>query len=143
MPLARKNNLNLDFAQPSDAEAIGGIFFAGFHDHPFFRKMLPDTPQARKCWTEHIMHCLQDPYTIVLKVTDSDVNEIVSMGLWLKPKKQGDRRQPGHEEGRVSPFSIHIFRFILYTIILSLVILATVFVLFCLTRLAARSRLSS
>lgn len=89
------------------------------------------------------MHRLQDPYTIVLKVTDSDVNEIVSMGLWLKPKKQGDRRQPAYEEGRVSPFPIHIFRFIVHTIILKFVILVTVFMLFRLTRLVARSRLSS
>ncbi|CAI7676523.1 unnamed protein product [Penicillium pancosmium] len=101
MPLASKHTLNLDAADPSDAEAIGNLFFAGFHDHPYFRKMMPDTSQARKCWTDHIIYCLQDPYTIVLKVTDSDVNKIVSMGLWLKPKKEEDRHQPGYEEGRI------------------------------------------
>lgn len=108
MPLASKHNLNLDAADPSDAEAIGNLFFAGFHDHPYFRKMMPDTSQARKCWTDHIIYCLQDPYTIVLKVTDSDVNKIVSMGLWLKPKKEEDRHQPGYEEGRVSLLTICI-----------------------------------
>lgn len=102
MPLATRNSLELDFAQPGDAEAIAGVWFDGFHDHPYFRTMMPDTPDARKRWAEHILYCLQDPYTIVLKVSDSETNEIVSLGIWVKPKLEQDTRQPGTEAERVS-----------------------------------------
>lgn len=93
----------MSLAEPSDAEAIGGIFFPAFHDQAYFRTMCPDTPLARKCWTEHCLYCINDAkQTIVLKVTDATTGKIVGFGRWVKPKAEGQVGMPAEEEGRYS-----------------------------------------
>lgn len=102
MALAQKNGLRLEYAIPEDAEAIAPLFALSFHDHAYFRRMLPDTPESRLAWADLFRFACKDPYTICLKVTDDKTGKIVSHGRWVKPKKQIEEEQPGHEEERWS-----------------------------------------
>lgn len=102
MTLARKNGLRLAYATPEDAEAIAPLFALSFHDHAYFRRMLPDSPESRLAWADVFRFACKDPYTICLKVTDEKTDKIVSHGRWVEPKKQVEDEQPGHEEERWS-----------------------------------------
>lgn len=102
MTLAHKNGLKLEYATPEDAEAIAPLFALSFHDHAYFRRMLPDTIESRIAWADVFRFACQDPYTICLKVTDEETGKMVSHGRWVKPKKQVEDEQPGHEEERWS-----------------------------------------
>jgi hypothetical protein len=102
MALARMNGLRLEYATVKDAEAIAPLFSASFHDHAYFRRMVPDTADSRFAWAEVFRFACNDPYTICLKVTDEDTGKIVSHGRWVKPKERVEDEQPGHEEQRWS-----------------------------------------
>lgn len=102
MTLAHKNGLVLEYATVEDAKAIAPLFFLSFHDHEYFRRMMPDTAEGRAAWAELFRFACNDPLTICLKVTDEKTGEIISHGRWVKPKKRIEDEQPGHEEQRWS-----------------------------------------
>ncbi|KAH0266743.1 acyl-CoA N-acyltransferase, partial [Aureobasidium melanogenum] len=107
MPLAHKNGLILEYARAEDAEVIAPLFALSFHDHAYFRRMLPDTTESRSAWAEVFRSACKDPHTICLKVTDEKRGKIVSHGRWVKPKKHVEDEQPGHEEERWSALDPH------------------------------------
>ncbi|KAK6007815.1 hypothetical protein QM012_004629 [Aureobasidium pullulans] len=102
MTLAHKNGLRLEYATAEDAEAIAPLFALSFHDHAYFRRMLPDTTESRSAWANVFQFACKDPYTICLKITDDKTGKIISHGRWVKPKEQIKAEQPGHEEERWS-----------------------------------------
>lgn len=102
MPLDKKGDLVLDYATEADAYGCGKTFFEAFHDHPYFRRMMPDTSQARDVWSNATRFVVNDANTIVLKVTDQKTGQIISHGRWVKPKKKEAEQQPGHEAERWS-----------------------------------------
>ncbi|KAG9706226.1 acyl-CoA N-acyltransferase, partial [Aureobasidium melanogenum] len=102
MPLAHENGLILEYARAEDAEAIALLFALSFHDYAYFRRMVPDTTESRSAWAEVFRFACKDPHTICLKVTDEKTGKIISHGRWVKPKKQVEDEQPGHEEDKWS-----------------------------------------
>jgi hypothetical protein len=108
MALAQKNGLRLEYATVEDAEAIAPLFSSSFHDHAYFRRMLPDTADSRFAWAEVFRFACNDPYTVCLKVTDEETGKIVSHGRWVKPKKRVEDEQPGHQEQRWSALDPHL-----------------------------------
>lgn len=100
MPLAERNDLVLDYLATSHTGAIAPLFLKSFHTYEFFQKMMPDTPQVAKAWTEATQFAINDPNTICLGVTDTSTGTIVAHGRWIRPKGEGEKGQPGHEEDR-------------------------------------------
>ncbi|KAK5944798.1 hypothetical protein PMZ80_001998 [Knufia obscura] len=100
MPLAERNNLVLDYLQPQDVEAVGSLFLSSFHVYPFFQKMMPDSLQTIRAWSAATNFAIDDPNTLCLKVTDTSTGTIAAHGRWIRPKGEGERGQPGHEEER-------------------------------------------
>ena len=105
MPLAIKNNLELDFLLPEDAVQIGPLTNKAFHSYEYMRHMLPKSEEMINGWNESTMAALRDSFTIGLKVTDINTGKIVSSGRWVRPyaedtKIESAAEQPGHEEGR-------------------------------------------
>jgi hypothetical protein len=108
MALAQRNGLRLEYATVEDAEAMGSLFSLSFHDHAYFRRMVPDTPESRLAWADVFRFACNDPNTICLKVTDEKTNKVVSHGRWVKPRKRIEDEQPGHEEQRWSALGSHM-----------------------------------
>lgn len=108
MALTQKNGLRLEYATVEDAEAMGPLFSSSFHDHAYFRRMVPDTAESRSAWVEVFRFASNDPHTICLKVTDEKTGKIVSHGRWVKPKERIEDEQPGHEEQRWSALGPHM-----------------------------------
>ena len=92
--------LRLSDVEEKDLEAISDVFFRGFHDRPYFRAMVADTPEARHALAAATKLILKDSYTRVLKVTDSQTGELISMGRWVLPRKDTDQDQPGTADDR-------------------------------------------
>jgi hypothetical protein len=108
MALAQRNGLTLEYATVEDAEAIAPLFSLSFHDHAYFRRMVPDTVESRSAWADVFRFACEDPHTICLKVTDEETGKIVSHGRWVKPKERVEDKQPGHEEQRWSALDPHV-----------------------------------
>jgi hypothetical protein len=108
MALAQRNGLTLEYATAEDAEAIAPLFSLSFHDHAYFRRMVPGTEESRLAWADVFRFACDDPHTICLKVTDDETGKIVSHGRWVKPKERVEDEQPGHEEQRWSALDPHI-----------------------------------
>lgn len=98
MTLDQKSGLRLEYATSDDAEAIAPLFAQSFHDHAYFRRMIPDTTETRIAWADIFRFATKDPSTICLKVTDDETGQITSHGRWVRPKKKDADAQPGHEE---------------------------------------------
>lgn len=97
-------SLSLAVATPTDAPLLAPLFFHSFHDHPYFRAMMPETHAALSAWETSAQFAINDPNTIVLKVVDhNNDDKVVSFGQWILPKPadaENQHYQPGEEEGR-------------------------------------------
>lgn len=102
MPLAKQGDLVLDYVEGSDAEGVARLFVRSWHVYPFFQHMMPDNQQTIDAWVDTTKFTAKDPNTICLKVTDENTGRIVAHGRWIRPKRNGESTQPGHEEGRWS-----------------------------------------
>jgi hypothetical protein len=89
----------LSRATLEDVPILSTTFHRAYHDTPFFRKMMPDTPADDKWWQESHRIALLDPKTHVVKVTNQENGEIVALARWVLPRDDGGP-QPGSEDGR-------------------------------------------
>lgn len=99
-----KGSLVLSPATLEDLPVISTMFPRSYHNSPFFKKMLPDTPANEKWWQESHRIALHDPLTRVVKVTDQGNGEIVGLVRWVLPR-EGEGPQPGSEKGRWPEFT--------------------------------------
>lgn len=99
-----KGSLVLSEAVPDDIPTLSKMFPRSFHNDPYHKKMIPDTPANDNWWQESHRRAIRDPKTRLVKVTDEDTGEIVATARWVLPRDD-DGPQPALEEERWPEFT--------------------------------------
>lgn len=105
-----KGSLVLSNANVDDLPALAATFPRAFHDTPFYRKMIPDTPANEKWWQDSHRIALLDPKTHFVKVTDEENGEIAALARWVFPRDDDGGPQPASEKARWPEFTDEVDR---------------------------------
>ena len=90
-------------ARREDIPRLVEILFLAFAHDPLLMTCYPSTPSNHAWWTQTMLHQMEHPSTIVMKIDDSETEETVSFAKWHIHQESSDGTPGETTQGAVQP----------------------------------------